>query len=289
MKEGKIVPVDITVGLIKAAIERHQKQGKHRFLVDGFPRNEDNLRGWKRVMGTSVDVPFLLFFDCPEDVMEKRLLQRGQTSGRVDDNIETIRKRFVSFQRDTMPIILRFASRQQMHQIKATRSVDRVFADVKAVFDQHLREQSLEEHKRRQAELIAKGEAFDKGSIVGLLPGAKVRANNDEQKKATEATHDDDDDGDDDGVDEPAMPVPERFKKIQYNDTATKKQHPLYRTSASQLGARPPAEEELPHEYRPLNSKFSSNVARFGMYRHNGLNAAAGSADPPPATSKTSS
>jgi hypothetical protein len=36
----------------------------------------------------------VLFFDCPEEEMEKRLLKRGETSGRADDNADTIRKRF---------------------------------------------------------------------------------------------------------------------------------------------------------------------------------------------------
>lgn len=43
-------------------------------------------------MQTGEEPFFILFFDCPEDVMERRLLGRGQ--GRTDDNIETIRKRF---------------------------------------------------------------------------------------------------------------------------------------------------------------------------------------------------
>lgn len=37
----------------------------------------------------------VLFFDCPADVMEQRLTERGKTSGRSDDNAETIRKRWV--------------------------------------------------------------------------------------------------------------------------------------------------------------------------------------------------
>ncbi len=41
---------------------------------------------------TGIEPQFVLFFDCPEEVMEKRLLGRNQ--GRTDDNIETIRKRF---------------------------------------------------------------------------------------------------------------------------------------------------------------------------------------------------
>lgn len=37
-----------------------------RFLVDGFPRNQDNYDGWERVMGTLVEVPFILFMDADE-------------------------------------------------------------------------------------------------------------------------------------------------------------------------------------------------------------------------------
>ena len=40
-----------------------------KFLIDGFPRNEDNLDGWERQMGEKAEVKFVLFFDCPEKVM----------------------------------------------------------------------------------------------------------------------------------------------------------------------------------------------------------------------------
>lgn len=39
-----------------------------RFLIDGFPRNEDNLQGWKKVMHDQADVKFVLFFDCSSEV-----------------------------------------------------------------------------------------------------------------------------------------------------------------------------------------------------------------------------
>ena len=54
----------------------------------------DNLLGWESVVGDRVKVAFVLFFECPEDVMLCRLLKRGETSGRTDDNITSIRKRF---------------------------------------------------------------------------------------------------------------------------------------------------------------------------------------------------
>lgn len=39
-----------------------------KFVIDGFPRNEDNLDGWERQMGEKVDMRFVLFFECPEEV-----------------------------------------------------------------------------------------------------------------------------------------------------------------------------------------------------------------------------
>ena len=44
------------------------------------------------------DVKFLLFLDCPQEVMLERLLERGKTSGRSDDNIESIKKRFITYE-----------------------------------------------------------------------------------------------------------------------------------------------------------------------------------------------
>jgi len=39
-----------------------------KFLIDGFPRNQDNLEGWEREMSDKVNMLFVLFFDCSEDV-----------------------------------------------------------------------------------------------------------------------------------------------------------------------------------------------------------------------------
>ena len=49
IKEGKIVPVEVTVKLILAAME--QNPGK-KFLIDGFPRSMDNKDGWFEVVGS---------------------------------------------------------------------------------------------------------------------------------------------------------------------------------------------------------------------------------------------
>ncbi|EER06491.1 conserved hypothetical protein [Perkinsus marinus ATCC 50983] len=134
IREGAIVPVEITVNLLKRAME--QRDWEHgKFLIDGFPRNEDNLDGWERVLGGKVDEKFCLFFDCPEGVMEKRLLSRGKTSGRSDDNLESIRKRFRTYEADTMPIIVRFKAKGKERRVNADRSVEEVWFDVKNIFE----------------------------------------------------------------------------------------------------------------------------------------------------------
>ena len=47
-----------------------EKSEKNKFLIDGFPRNKDNLDGWEREMGDKVNLEFVLFFDCPQEVWQ---------------------------------------------------------------------------------------------------------------------------------------------------------------------------------------------------------------------------
>jgi len=45
-----------------------EKSGKKNFLIDGFPRNRDNLEGWNKAMEGVADVKMVLFFRCSEEV-----------------------------------------------------------------------------------------------------------------------------------------------------------------------------------------------------------------------------
>ncbi len=56
-------------------------------------------------MNDKVDIPFILHLECGEEVMLNRLLKRGETSGRSDDNIESIKKRFVTYNEETREIV----------------------------------------------------------------------------------------------------------------------------------------------------------------------------------------
>merc|ERR1712083_302644 len=61
---GTIVPVAITCSLLERAMK---ESDKNDFLIDGFPRNEDNLTGWNQAMGDKVNLKFVLNFECSQE------------------------------------------------------------------------------------------------------------------------------------------------------------------------------------------------------------------------------
>ena len=72
INQGKIVPVEITVNLIKKAMENSGWQHK-KYLIDGFPRNDDNYQGWNSIMGDITDMRFVLFIECSKENMIARI------------------------------------------------------------------------------------------------------------------------------------------------------------------------------------------------------------------------
>ena len=131
IKEGKIVPAEITVGLLKKAME---KSGKKKFLIDGFPRSKENLDSFYDVMGSDFTLNMVLVFHCPEEVLQERLLKRGETSGRSDDNLESIKKRFRTFHETSEPVIAEFKRMGKVKIIDSVPSADIVYNRTRRLF-----------------------------------------------------------------------------------------------------------------------------------------------------------
>jgi UMP-CMP kinase len=130
LMRGQIVPVTISLNLLKAAM---QATPCYRYLIDGFPRNWDNLQGWQEEMKEVCELDMVLFIECNQQELERRILNRGNSSGRSDDNLETALKRFRTFERETMPIVEYFSAPEDspLVRIDGTKSVEEVFAAVK--------------------------------------------------------------------------------------------------------------------------------------------------------------
>ncbi|XP_060783893.1 UMP-CMP kinase-like [Neoarius graeffei] len=136
-KRAEFAPVEITVALLRKAMEETMKtnENKFRFLIDGFPPNEDNLQGWMKLMDGKADVKFVLFFNCSNEVCINRCLERGKSSGRDDDNKESLEKRIQTYLQSTRPIIEQYEKQGKVRTIDASHTVSEVFAEVKSVFD----------------------------------------------------------------------------------------------------------------------------------------------------------
>lgn len=132
IKEGKIVPVEITCSLLEKAMT---ESGKDKFLIDGFPRNQNNLDGWNNVVANKIDLQFVLFFDCPLDVCLERCIKRGASgSGRTDDNEESLKKRCGVYINETRPIIEHYEKDNLVKRIDASKTESEVFDEVKQIF-----------------------------------------------------------------------------------------------------------------------------------------------------------
>lgn len=127
IKNGQIVPSHVTISLLQKAMD---ESGKHKFLIDGFPRNEENRSSFEKQTGIMPDL--VLFFDCPAEVMEKRLL--GRNEGRTDDNMETIRKRFKVFIESSMPVVEHYEKLGKVARINADRDAEDIYKEVRRLF-----------------------------------------------------------------------------------------------------------------------------------------------------------
>ncbi|GAB7359412.1 hypothetical protein MBLNU230_g6061t1 [Neophaeotheca triangularis] len=132
IKEGQIVPMEVTIQLLENAMNDTIKEsGERKFLIDGFPRKMDQAVAFEEKV---VPCRFVLFFDCSEETMKERLLKRGETSGRSDDNEESIRKRFRTFVETSMPVVEHFEKEGKVARVEAKKGPQEVYQDVQKSF-----------------------------------------------------------------------------------------------------------------------------------------------------------
>lgn len=130
LRRGEIVPQEITIGLLKQEIERQQKE---LYIIDGFPRKVDQAETFVK---TVVEPKAIIFLDAPDDVLVERLMGRAKTSGRSDDNPESIKLRLDVFHNQSYPVVGYFG--EKSHTIDSSRTPAEVFADIRKVLDKIL-------------------------------------------------------------------------------------------------------------------------------------------------------
>jgi adenylate kinase family enzyme len=128
---GALVSTDIVLTMLKNAMGGTKLAG--RYLIDGFPRALDQVTLFEE----QVTAPtMVLAFDAAEAVLEERLVARGKASGRADDNVESIRKRFATFKSQSEPVINFYSEKRPeiVKKLNSERPIDEVYADVVPLF-----------------------------------------------------------------------------------------------------------------------------------------------------------
>ena len=125
---GTLVPNEIVVALLTQAMVRVTRTtGKRNFLLDGFPRSLSNLDAWYEVFGRDADLPTMLYFECPSAVLVQRILDRAKSSGRSDDNVESITLRLDTFKAETLPTVEYFKRQQKCVEIDTSQDRHTVY------------------------------------------------------------------------------------------------------------------------------------------------------------------
>ena len=126
MKEGKLISSERVLFYLKDAM---LKSDKKKILVDGYPRNQENMDVWNKMMTDVVEVKAALFFDCSAEEMKRRIL--GRNEGRADDNEATILKRINVFEKETRPLAPIFEKQGILIRIDCNRTKEEIFEDIK--------------------------------------------------------------------------------------------------------------------------------------------------------------
>ena len=133
--QGQLVPDDVTIQLLEKHIESLPADTKG-LIFDGFPRTLNQAVQLERLMKKRGDkTAILIDINVPEDEIIRRLLERGKTSGRTDDNLDTIKKRLVVYHEQTRPVDDYYELMDKYVRIQGLGTISGIFGRISRVLD----------------------------------------------------------------------------------------------------------------------------------------------------------
>lgn len=152
---GELVPNEIMVTLLKNAMEHITRStGNQNFLLDGFPRSLNNMEAWYEIFGRETALPTMLYFECPYDVLEQRILSRAKYSGRSDDNIDSMKLRFDTYKSQTLPTVELFKNSDKCIEIDSSQDRESVYAQVVKSLAEHTDKSLVDKPLTNKAEML---------------------------------------------------------------------------------------------------------------------------------------
>ncbi len=127
MDKGELVPDEVTINMLQAEVEKHPDA--NGFIFDGFPRTvaqAEALDAFLRGKGMAID--HVLALEVPDEELVKRLLNRGKTSGRSDDQDESIVwNRIKEYNEKTAPLKDYYQKQNKLRPVNGVGGIDEIF------------------------------------------------------------------------------------------------------------------------------------------------------------------
>lgn len=127
MDKGELVSDDIVIGMIESKLD--DNTNAKGFIFDGFPRTTAQavaLDDLLQKKGTGISA--MLALEVDDEELVKRLLNRGQMSGRDDDRSEeVVRRRILEYNTKTLPLKNYYNEQGKFHSIKGIGTIDEIF------------------------------------------------------------------------------------------------------------------------------------------------------------------
>lgn len=127
MDEGHLVPDQLVIDMVDVKISSNtNSQG---FIFDGFPRTVPQAMALDELLSRKgTPIKTMLMLDVPEEELIKRLLDRGKTSGRTDDqDVEKIRTRIQVYESETLPVADYYEKQGKLNKVYGVGEIDEIF------------------------------------------------------------------------------------------------------------------------------------------------------------------
>lgn len=135
ISQGHLVPDEVTMQLLEQHIDSLPQDTKG-LIFDGFPRTLNQAVQLEMLMKKRGDeTAILIDINVPEDEIIRRLLERGKTSGRADDNLETIKERLQVYHDQTRPVDDYYELHDKYVRIQGMGTISEIFGRISRVLD----------------------------------------------------------------------------------------------------------------------------------------------------------
>ena len=135
MDDGNLVPDEVTIDMLKAEVEKNMEA--NGFIFDGFPRTEsqaESLDAFLKEKGETING--MVALEVAEDLLVERLLNRGLTSGRTDDqDVSKIRNRFNEYQTKTAVLQGYYESQNKYFGVNGVGSIEEITDRICLIID----------------------------------------------------------------------------------------------------------------------------------------------------------